>query len=162
MNLVPVKVGLSGHVFVVLEAMAKERGMGVGEFVSAHMERSVSRHLDRRDRGRPQARVNDNGAKHTRLTPDQVAELHTLSAQGWTRNELARRYGCSPVTIDNWRRRKRNDDGAANGRAAWHLTPDDIATIHRLSAEGWSITRIARYLGCGTTTVSRYRNQRGG
>lgn len=87
--------------FATLEQLAQRNGTTMRAMIERQVSRALSASLPK-----PTPKPGHTRS-HVRLTPMQVRELSTLTRAGWTSAQLAGRYGCSRATIDNWRKRIR-------------------------------------------------------
>lgn len=76
-----------------------------------------------------------------------------LTKQGWSAQAIAEELGCGPSTV----RRARQRAGVARP-APRFLTPDEIATVEALLADGASLAEAARSIGRqhSTSLVHRF------
>lgn len=113
----------------------------------------------------PKKRERGRGAP-TKFRPEYVGEMRRLCEAGFLDVQIARYFGVSRSTIDNWQTRwpemfearTRKHDLKPPGRRRL-FRPEYCVQVRELAKQGIAFTRMATVLGVSPTTFDRWRRE---
>lgn len=108
----------------------------------------------------PETRMHLNKAHSSKLTPEQYEELFKLRDEGWSYDDLGRKFGILGSSVRKFVKRH-PEKNITFTKKYWsdELTEDQISELFELRSEGWGYKELGEKFGAHKCTVRQFMNK---